>query len=398
MGNGVVATPRRTSRVRRGAQRAAVGQKRFLTNKRWFAIHGWVGVQLGVMLFVVLFSGSLATVAHEIDWLLNPSMRVTPAEEPLPVEQLVETARSRYPEQHVWFVYLPTNPYFAAEVQLLTPGQEDFTQAVRRLYMDPYTGSIQGESGWFTIQRALRNFHMNLSLPVFGIYVVCAFAFALLASIVSALFFYKRWWRRFFILRLRKGARVFWSDAHRAAGLWSLWFTLVIAVTGIWYFIEMGMFDAGIGLSDIPEAWPTIEIAADSQAQWRPVTDIVAAAREVYPELRISALFFPTTAGEAVRIYGQGDAWLVRDRANNVFVNPYTAEAMGVYRAEDIPLAYRWAHTADPLHFGDFGGLISKLIWLFFGLSSSALTLTGVYLWARRLRRDGAQGRRVARS
>ena len=50
------------------------------SNKFWFELHGWIGVQLGVALFVIMFSGTLVTVAHEIDWLLNPALRVTPAE------------------------------------------------------------------------------------------------------------------------------------------------------------------------------------------------------------------------------------------------------------------------------------------------------------------------------
>ena len=57
---------------------------------------------------------------------------------------------------------------------------------------------------------------------------------------------------------------------------------------------------------------------------------------------------------------------------------------MDSVRAEDLDMLERWSHTADPLHFGNFGGLTSKLIWFVFGISLSALIPTGAYLWVRR--------------
>lgn len=367
------------------------------SNKQWYRVHGWIGVQLGVLLFAVLFSGTLATVGHELDWLANPAMRVEPAGEPAGYDRIVADVRRAYPDHEVRFLEMPQNPHFALELQLWRPDAADFTDGLRRVYVDPYSGEIQGTTGWFTIQRVLRNFHMNLSLPAFGIYIVGALGFFLLASVTSALLFYKRWWRRLFVLRLHRGRRVLWSDAHRAAGLWSLWLMLVIAITGVWYFVEMGMFDAGVGLGDIPGDHPalTAEALAAHGEDRQPASldTLLASARRAYPALDVTTVYFPADPARAVRLTGQASAWLVRDRANNVYLDPFDATVMARHAAEDLPLAYRWVHTADPLHFGDFGGLATKLIWLVFGLMASALPLTGAYLWWRRLAREGGRAR-----
>ena len=38
----------------------------------------------------------------------------------------------------------------------------------------------------------------------------------------------------------------------------------------------------------------------------------------------------------------------------------------------------------DPLHFGDFAGLISKLIWFIFGAVLSLMIFSGMLVWHKR--------------
>lgn len=52
--------------------------------------------------------------------------------------------------------------------------------------------------------------------------------------------------------------------------------------------------------------------------------------------------------------------------------------------AGELSAVERWVHMADPLHFGNFGGLATKLIWLLFGMMLTGLCATGVIIFGKR--------------
>lgn len=46
----------------------------------------------------------------------------------------------------------------------------------------------------------------------------------------------------------------------------------------------------------------------------------------------------------------------------------------------------RIVHTVDPLHFGTFGGIATRLIWALFGLLLTGLAASGAFIYASRAR------------
>ncbi|MDT0577054.1 PepSY-associated TM helix domain-containing protein [Croceicoccus sp. F390] len=112
---------------------------------------------------------------------------------------------------------------------------------IQRIYVDPSSQEITGDTSYFNVQRFFRSFHMALfkanffsvsGVPI-GYFVVAIFAIPLLASMITALVFYRRWWRNFLALKFGREHRAFWSSAHKVAGRWSLWFVSIIGITGV---------------------------------------------------------------------------------------------------------------------------------------------------------------------
>ena len=68
-------------------------------------------------------------------------------------------------------------------------------------------------------------------------------------------------------------------------------------------------------------------------------------------------------------------------------IDPRDGAVLMVARGENLSVHQRISEMADPLHFGTFGGLLTKLIWFLFGVVLTGLSVTGVMIYTLRMRR-----------
>jgi uncharacterized iron-regulated membrane protein len=346
--------------------------------RTYFAWHSWIGLTFGLMLFVICWSGTMAVFSHEIDWLLNPDLRANVADTPIDWQAAHDAVRAAYPDWTIREINAPRHAGFAMEVLAQPEPDKDF-----RVYVDPVTYQVLGDTSYFNVQRFFRSFHMSLfdgggveiaGVPL-GYFAVGLMGLPLLISLITPLIFYKRWWRGFFKLERGKGAKIFWSDLHKLTGLWSMLVGVLIAVTGVWYLVEWWT----------PEAsyyQPEQEIAAP----YLPVERLVSIAQLARTDLDIRSLYLPASNEGLFHAVGQDCTLLVRDSAS-VVINGATGAVVDTTSPSQSSLYIRWIDTADPLHFGNFAGLWSQALYFVFGLGLSGLTLTGAYLQAKRQQR-----------
>lgn len=357
-----------------------------VARRLWFVWHSWIGLTAGLLLFVVCWSGTWAVIADELDRIANPAIRGTPAETPA-WDAAYHAARAARPDLMDISILAASGPGAALEI-LGTDEEGDY----QRLYADPASGAILGGTTFFNIQRFFRSFHRNLFLAGvadfwglgLGDLIVTFFALVLFAQLITTLIFYKRWWLRFFALEWRRGPRVFWSGMHKLTGVWSLWFVLLMAVTGLWYMVEFVLPDP----PPVAEAKPNVS-AADLDAPIN-IARAIATAEAAYPGLRVAVV---SIGASGLEVAGYDGSLLVRDRAATAITTFAGDRVVEIRRTADLSAFDRWVHMADPIHFGNFAGLWSKAIWFVFGIFLSSLSLTGAYLHAKRQarRKSGAQ-------
>src|SRR5690606_29158439 len=137
-----------------------------------------------------------------------------------------------------------------------------------------------------------------------------------------------------------------------------------------------------------PFGKPQQAVQIESQLSAADIDRYAERAHEVLPDFRIAALQLPTQPGRPLVFQGYTDnTWLVRPRASSVAFDPATGEVLGSHRSKDANLHQRLSEMADPLHFGYFGSITTKLIWFVFGLGLSTLSITGVIIYAKRLQK-----------
>lgn len=353
--------------------------KKLFQKDTLFKIHGWVGIKFSILFFIVCFSGTLAVFSHEMDWLFNPAMRARPADTFASKNASVHDIRGAFPGTHITYWERSREPYLT-DLVYVSDGND-----LKYVFVNPYTGEIQGSAD-VTAQRFFRDFHYFLFIPdEIGNYLVLFFGLVLVVSLVTAMLYYKDWYKRLFILRTGHGSQAFYSSLHKLMGAWSIPFMILIGGTSIWYLIER---------SDIPKIspWldvniPTVQVPGDT-ASWDVMNldydHLQSVAEQAIPGLVVKDLIPPASFDQPIYFTGTTSTPLVRHRANRVYIDPHTNKVVYIQRANEINTITWLNDIADPLHFGYWGGLITKVIWFIFGMALSALALTGPWLYLKR--------------
>ncbi|CAG8863641.1 hypothetical protein PS627_00579 [Pseudomonas fluorescens] len=359
-------------------------------SRLWFLVHSWLALPIWFFVLIVCFTGMLAVVSQEIVWLANPDVRATQPNddaERLSYQQVLDAVHTAQPDAAVRFLNQPDGSHFALNVGVTLPDGTSPT-----LYANPYTGVIQGKSPDFNFEAFTRALHGWWLVPFtsgysWGWYLVSLLGLPMLASLVTGLVVYKKFWKGFFKpVRLGHGSRIFWGDVHRLAGVWSIWFIAVISITGLWFLIQAILADNHITISTEPVV-PVIareqvpQSADGSPAPRIGLDEAVDLAQTQIPGLDVSFIFMPSTAYSHVSLSGRGWYPLMFQSAS---VNPYTSKVDSQFLLGDRSTLEFVTESMRPLHTGDFGGLAIKLIWAFFGLVLTLMVLSGLLIWTKR--------------
>jgi uncharacterized iron-regulated membrane protein len=360
-------------------------------SKIWFLVHSWLALPIWFFVLIVCVTGTLAVISQEIVWLANPPMRASQPSDDAPLlsyQQVIEAINKAEPQTVVQSISRPDESHFALDVEVSYPDGRSVV-----IYVNPYSGVIQGVAPEFNFRAFTRALHGWWLVPFtngysWGWYLVSFLGLPLLASLVTGLVVYKRFWKGFFrpTLRIRHGARIFWGDFHRLSGIWSIWFIAVISITGTWFLIQALLFDNQISISTekiIPAmSREAVPLSADGSPPPRIDLDrAIEIARQKISGLEASFVSLPGNAYSHLDVGGHGWYPLMFQTAT---INPYNGEIAASRLISDRSTLEFVTESMRPLHTGDFGGLWIKLIWAFFGLLLSMMVLSGLLIWTKR--------------
>lgn len=370
-----------------------------LSNRFWFQLHGWFSLPIWLIFCFVCLTGTIAVFSHELTWLTNPASRAAnpdnlPAK---PAAELVATVQQAYPTADVSMV-MAFEPYLVNAVAFT-----DHDKPYALAYINQYTGEVQQINEGITFIGFMRSLHGWLLFPwpgsySVGYYLVSAMALVMLGALVTGLVIYKNFWRSFTQpkVRLHQGKKTILTDLHRLAGVWSIWFLIVMSATGLWYLVQAVMWHADIDIEPHAPLVSAEQLSATTQMPPFSFADAMQKTLQRYPDFRPSYLMLPEHNRGMYTLMGGGDHIFYDEQAYTLSINPWTGDIAHEKTPATMTALQTVMHIADPLHYGTIGGIWTKAIWFLFGLILSGMSITGFMIWGSRTVKAVRESRKAA--
>ena len=360
--------------------------------RQLFAVHRWTGLLSGLVILFLSVTGAGLVFITEIDRFLNQDLMVTESVGPVvPPEAAIASALAAYPDLRVNRVDLLRfdNSTYALWTRPVD-GPEPFDQVM----VDPHTAEVLGtrlRTASFAF--VLRQLHLRFyAFGWQGRVVIGVFGLVLVLSTVTGLLIYTRfiralphWWS----IRRDRGFQISTSDWHKLVGIVALVFNLIIAVTGAVLGLEnLARFSPAVSRALHPTAdrsqFPDPPETLDGAL---PVSEIVARARAGIPGFEPTYVSLPQVERSHYTIHGNLEGKIAMEGATSAGLHAHTGEmfyTLNATAARPVTKAYYWM---DPLHFGNWGGVWSQILYVIFGLTTGFLSITGYILWFAKKRR-----------
>lgn len=358
-------------------------------------LHGWTGLLLGHVLFLMCIAGTLSLFKPEIGRWMRPEAVATAA----PAEAIAaatEWLAKNTKDSTGWYLAAPDGRMNTVEASYDSGGEFLYRA------LDPVTGApvareTMGGEFFYRL-------HFELQLPYpWGRLLASLAAIMMLVALITGIIAHRRIFRDFFTFRPAKGQRS-WLDGHNALGVLSLPFHLMITFTGL------------VTLASLSMPWPiTANYGDDLMAMYKELTPGLASRpaagtrvplAPIAPMLQEAERRFGGAPIGRIYVLNPGDAAAVvtvfRSDAGQIGFTPAeisfdgTNGRMLAEWTENRP-AVQTYNVVYGLHMARFApGLLR---WLYFlgGAMLSLAIATGLVLWVvkRRERAPLSLGNRL---
>jgi uncharacterized iron-regulated membrane protein len=355
-----------------------------------FTLHRYLGLVVGIILVIVGLTGSLLVFEPEIDRSLIHFQfgNIIPQLEQVAIPSIVDTVKSAKLGWNLTGIDLPLTSDDAIRVSLDAPNQSP-----SQVLVNPYTGKIIGERiSNFTFRNLILNIHYALAAGDLGTAIAGIAALLLFILSLTGIMLWSGW------RNLKAGFKIKWNghikrvnfDIHKVAGIFA---AIFLALTGI----------TGFGWNFYAQVEPIVYAVTFTSKSIEPIStvipgrstvslsEILQRADAILPQAKIAYINFPTSPEGVFQINKQfpEDREIYRSR---VYFDRYTGAVLKVRSSRQLQLGEQIFDSFTPLHFGTFGGLPTRILYVFVGLAPTFLFITGLVMWRHRRKPQKNQG------
>lgn len=384
-------------------------------------LHGWLALLTGVILLIVVLSGTILLYQPEIDKVLHPGLyKSTESDDPVSPAEALHNVRDELPH------------FNDAATVVLNRGSYEIYSAdyMRQAHVDPGTGEVTGvsshDTGFFGFLANLHTCGLTckdypgyapwLKNPKFeildnkfsvGTAILAGSAIVLIILSLTGLVL---WWpgikRMARGLTIRRGKSRYATnyDLHKVFGFVALPFLLMWAITGASFEIKQveEAWYAVLPGNEPPKKFPTFESDPKSGDGIGPEEAAAIAVARV-PDSEMTSITMPAPSDKK----GYYDIWVTDGWDSyrggewpgdaEVAVDRWGGETKVLYAGPDTNRSVAWQLWEDwsyPLHAGVAVPWIPRIVWLGFGLVPLLLAITGTTVWWIRRRKRRAKRKR----
>ena len=336
--------------------------------------HSWVGLLVGGLMYIICLSGTITIFYEEIERWEQPV-----AEEYLAYDPAVlEASFNRYMSsaemtEHMYMVF-PNEAL--PRVKLASD--------VEGVYLNR-DGSY-GEKAHDELSGLLTGLHVYLHLPVnLGMVLVSATGALLCALIISGFLAHPSLIKDAFKLRAGAAGRLGQVDLHNRLSVWGSPFHLMIGITGAYYGLAMLMaamfaqpIEGATAQSLYEEVFP-VEPALTNQAPVYGVQRALEQVQDQDPEGQLLYLIVhdADTENRFMEIFVQQPGMLAWSETYRFDTAGNYLGAAGYTQGDALQVLY----SVYRVHFGNFDGLLSKVLYVVLGLALTVVSATGINIW-----------------
>lgn len=350
--------------------------------RRWMWIHTWSSLVCTIFLLLLCITGLPLIFHHEIGHLTGTEVVAPskPAGTPYAnLDEVLATAQSQHPKKVLQYLFRDPNETELWSVVLAdTPTTVDGKTVV----LDARTARVLAQpatdEGFMYVMLQL---HIDMFAGLPGKLFLGLMGILFLAAIISGVVLYAPFMQKlnFGTVRRERATRTHWLDIHNLLGAVSIAWVLVVGATGVintwadlvvklWQSDQMAQMTAPYKNLPPPQKIGSLQAAVD-------------AAKRREPQLNLGFVAFPGTEFSSPHHYAvfmRGTEPLTARLFKPVLVDAQTAQ---VTDSRELPWYVTTVLVAQPLHFGDYGGLPLKIIWALLDIITIGVLGSGVYLW-----------------
>ncbi|MBN4007082.1 PepSY-associated TM helix domain-containing protein [Nostoc sp. LPT] len=355
-----------------------------------FVLHRILGFAIGLIAILVGLTGSLIVFQREInEFQLHQQFgAIFPKGDRFSLEVVLDIVKAAYvnqPEMALQRVYFPTKPDDFFNVVISIPGN-DWVE----VYVNPYTGAILGNS---LHPNAVQHFlqivyqlHTSLKLGDLGLQILGVVGLLMCIVVTTGIILWPGW------RKLMAGFKIKWSahpkrlnfDLHKVSGITTAIFLLLTFFTGFaWNLGDVDPLIRAITFSpSLPELL-SVPLAGQSPL---PLSQQIKTAQLALPDGALRSIDLTTDPKAPLRLRMKLPQEQLEYGMSNVYLDQYSGQVLRVENSLKASLGDKILNSFQPLHFGTFGGLPTRILYIFLGLAPLILFITGFVMWWYRYR------------